>query len=252
MASRTIAVLERHLRLYRRLWRASALSFFLLPALSLLSMGLGVGGYVHTVAGHRYLGWIAPGLLVSTAFGIGVNESTFGVLSDFEWVGGLHAMRATPVRIADMIWGWLLYVLLVSELAIAAFMAVTWVFGALRPGMALVAPAVGGLVAVSVAAATTAFSATVRSQDWFMLLSRFIVLPMTLFSGVFFPIERLPVALRVLGYASPLWHGAEVLRAAGLGMRPALPIAAHLGYLVLCTVAGCLAAHRAFRRRLCQ
>ncbi len=44
MAHAAVAVLERHLTLYRRLFWASAFSSFLLPVLFLVSIGLGVGG----------------------------------------------------------------------------------------------------------------------------------------------------------------------------------------------------------------
>ncbi|MFC7641389.1 hypothetical protein ACFQX6_10690 [Streptosporangium lutulentum] len=44
MVHPTVAVLERNLALYRRLWRASAFSTFVLPVLFLVSIGVGVGG----------------------------------------------------------------------------------------------------------------------------------------------------------------------------------------------------------------
>lgn len=252
MAHPTVAVLERHLCLYRRLWRASVFSFFVLPALFLVSIGIGVGGYVGRLDGYDYLIWIAPALVASTAFQIGVNESTYGVLSDFEWVGGLHVMRGTRVRIGDMIGGWLLYVLVVTQLSVVAFVLVAWAFGAFRPAMLVTAPWVCALLGTAVAAPTAAFSATIRRDEWFLLLSRFMVLPSTLFSGVFFPIDQLPAALRPLGYASPLWHGVELMRTATLGLPPVWPVLAHVGYLLLWLAGGYAWAYHAFRRRLSE
>jgi lipooligosaccharide transport system permease protein len=250
MASPTIAVLERHLLLYRRLWRASAVSMFVMPVLFLASMGLGVGGLVHTVDGVDYVRWIAPALLVSTVFQIGVSESTYGILSDFEWAGGLHAMRGTSVRIKDMVTGWLLYVLVMAELAVMSFTVVMAAFGVLRPLDVAIDPFVGALVALSAAAPTMALSAGIRRDDWFLLLTRFVVLPMTLFSGVFFPLDRLPALIRPIGYLSPLWNGVQLTRTtvSGTGSWPL--IAVHAGYLLLCTMAGYFWAQRAFRRRL--
>ena len=49
------------------------------------------------------------------------------------------------------------------------------------------------------------------------MLFRFVVIPMTLFSGTFFPIDRLPVWIQPLAWVSPLWHGTELARAAALG-----------------------------------
>src|SRR5207253_2312639 len=98
-------VFERHILLYRRLWRTTAFSFFVVPTLYLLSMGLGVGGYVGRVAGFGYLDWITPGLLATLAFQVGVSESTYGVFVEFAWVGGMHVMRNTRVSIRDMLAG---------------------------------------------------------------------------------------------------------------------------------------------------
>ncbi|MEU4210436.1 ABC transporter permease [Streptomyces sp. NPDC026206] len=250
MAHPAVAVLERHLYLYRRLWKASVFSFFILPFLFLVSIGLGVGGYVGDIDGVSYLGWIAPGVLASTAFQIAVNESTYGVLSDFEWVGGLHTMRTTRVSVKDMVAGWLMYVLFVLTIAVLAFLVVTLLFGAVHSPWAVLAPLVCCLVAVSAAAPTTAFSASIRNDGYFELLTRFGVIPATLFAGVFFPVGDLPDGFRQLAYASPLWHGVELSRASFLGTAPAWPPLAHAGYLLLWAAAGWIWAARAFRRRL--
>ncbi|WP_433654858.1 ABC transporter permease [Nocardia sp. CA-128927] len=245
-----IAVLERHLRLYQRLWRASAFSFFVLPVLFLVSMGLGVGGYVGTIGDHDYLTWIVPGLLASTAFQIGASESTYGVLSEFEWVGGIHAMRATPLRTKDMVLGWLLYVLVATEIAVAAFLIVAAVFGRLTLGLVLSAPFVCGLLSLAIAAPTTAFSATIRDQDWFLLLTRFVILPAVLFSGVLFPISQLPSFIRPISYISPLTHGVDLLRAFTFGTATPTQVIGHVAYLLAWLAAGWLLANLTFRRRL--
>src|SRR2546421_1513500 len=213
MANPTIAVLERHLLLYRRMWRATVFSFFLVPVLFLVSIGTGVGSYVGDVRGFSYLHWILPGLMATLAFQIGVSESTYGILTDFEWVGGFHAMRSTRVSIRDMIAGWFLYILCVLGIAVTVFLAVSALFGALHSVWTVLTPLICGLIALSAAAPTTAFSGWVRNDGYFQLLFRFGVVPATLFSGVFFPVERMPLVIRPLAYLSPLWHGVELNRA---------------------------------------
>jgi hypothetical protein len=75
---------------------------------------------------------------------------------------------------------------------------------------------------------TSAFSATIENDSYFALLFRFVVIPSTLFAGVFFPVSQLPALLRPLAYASPLWHAVELCRAATLGVAPPWPVAAHV------------------------
>jgi lipooligosaccharide transport system permease protein len=93
-------------------------------------------------------------------------------------------------------------------------------------------------------------AATKRESSVFNALFRFVVLPMTLFSGTFFPVSQLPQWGRVLAWASPLWHGTELARGAALGTLRPLPAAGHTGYLVALVVTGVLLARWRFRKRL--
>lgn len=246
----TFAVLERHLTLYRRLWQASVFSSFVMPVLFLLSIGIGVGGYVGSVQGVDYLSWIVPGVLASTAFQIAVGESTYAVLGDFKWVRAYHAMRATPVNVADMVRGHLLYLVFRVTVTVLAFLVVVVFFGGLHSPWAPATVLVCALVTVAVAAPVTAFAASIDQDSYFALLFRLIVLPAALFSGVFFPVGQLVVGFRLLAYASPLWHAVELCRAATLGRAPAWPVWAHAGYLLVWAVVGVVLAVRAFRGRL--
>ncbi|OKH94818.1 ABC transporter permease [Streptomyces uncialis] len=250
MVQPSVAVLERHMLLYRRLWKASVFSFFALPYLFLVSIGAGVGGYVGEVDGFAYLDWIAPGILAATVYQIAANESTYGVYTDFEWVGGFHTMRGTRVSIRDMIAGWLMYVLVMVTMAVVAFLAIAWVFGTLHSPWVWTVPLICALLALGAAGPTMAFAACIRNDGYFELLTRFVVIPTTLFAGVFFPVSELPEGFRQLAYASPLWHGVELSRGAMLGTSPAWPVAWHIGYLLLWAVAGWICAEVAFRRRL--
>lgn len=249
-AGQALAVLERQLVLYRRVWRGSVFSSLLLPVLFLLSLGVGVGRHVGEIGGVRYLDWIVPGILSMTAFQIALGESTYPVLGDFKWTRAYHAMACTPVGVAGMLQGWLAYLVLRVVVAVTVFLAVAAVFGALASGWALVTPLVCVVLTLAVAAPVTAFSARLDNDGYFTLLFRLVMVPASLFGGVFFPVERLPVVARAAAQATPLWHAVELNRAATLGVAAAWPVWAHLGYLAVWAVAGCLLAAVSFRRRL--
>ena len=63
------------------------------------------------------------------------------------------------------------------------------------------------------------------------MLFRLVLIPMTLFSGTFFPVDRLPGAIQPVTWVSPLWHGTELARAAALGGGAALPAVGHAAVL---------------------
>jgi lipooligosaccharide transport system permease protein len=95
-----------------------------------------------------------------------------------------------------------------------------------------------------------AYSASIRNDGMFALLLRFGVIPMTLFAGVFFPVGSLPPVARWLAYASPLWHGVELCRAATLGTATAWGPGGHVAYLLGWAGAGLWLARYRYTKRL--
>ncbi|MDR7278544.1 ABC transporter permease [Catenuloplanes atrovinosus] len=245
------AAFEFHLAEFARNWRGSVFGSFVVPLLTVVGFGLGVGGYVQGgVDGVSYLHFLVPGLLAATALQIALSEATWPVMANMEWMKTYSAQAATPLRPADVFGGHLLFVLFRVTAGVGAFLLVGAVFGALRSPWAVACLPIGALLGLAVAAPVFAYTVSVPGEVWLSLLMRFAVLPMTLFAGVFFPVDTLPVALRWLAYATPLWHAADLSRAATLGRAPDWSLTGHLLYLALWAAAGtALAAHR-FHRRL--
>jgi lipooligosaccharide transport system permease protein len=247
----TLSVLEYHLTSYRRIWRSSVLSSFVLPLLTMLGFGLGVGAYVRGgVDGVPYLDWMVPGLIASTAMQIGIGDSTWPVLGGFEWRRIYYGQAAAPLRVADIVDGHLAFVLFRVLTSAGAFLLIATTFGTMHSWWAPAALPIAALVGLAVAAPTFAYSATIRSDSYLAILFRIGVIPMSLFSGVFFPVEQLPGALRWIAYALPLWHGVDLSRAATLGVAPAWSVTGHLVYLAVWAAVGWWLAWRAFTRRL--
>ena len=83
-----------------------------------------------------------------------------------------------------------------------------------------------------------AFTATQRSADAFNVLFRFGITPLFLFSGTFFPIEKLPLFLQPLAWVTPLYHGVALARSLALGRIEPVEDLVHLGVLVAVVAAG--------------
>jgi len=251
--SATGYVLEYHLVNYRRTWRSSALSSFVLPLLTMLGFGVGVGAYVRGgIGGVPYLDWMVPGLIASTAVQTAIGESSWPVFSHFEWLRSYWAQAAAPLRVGNIVGGHLAFAMVRVLTSVLAFLLVTTAFGTMHSWWALTVPAIGALVGLAVAAPTFAYAASIHSDSYLAILFRLGLVPMSLFSGVFFPVESLPVALRAVAYALPLWHGVDLTRAATLGVAPAWSIPGHLVYLAAWSVAGWLLARHRFARRLVE
>jgi lipooligosaccharide transport system permease protein len=247
------AVLEYHLVNYRRTWRSSALSSFVLPLLTMLGFGVGVGAYVRGgIGGVPYLDWMVPGLLASTAMQTAIGESSWPVFSYFTWLRSYGAQAAAPLRIGEILGGHLAFAVFRVLTTSLAFLLITTAFGTMHSWWALTVPLIAVLTGLAVATPTFAYAARVTSDSYLAILFRVGVIPMSLFSGVFFPVESLPVLLRWVAYALPLWHGVDLTRAATLGVAPAWSLIGHVLYLAVWVVAGWLLAQRQFTRRLVE
>lgn len=254
----TLLVVEHFWTWYRRNWRATAVSSVLQPLLFLLAFGVGFGTLVdgtgraaEATGGADYLVWLAPALLAVSAFQSAAFECTYPVLSGFKWQRVYHAMTAGPISPAQVATGHLAWVAVKTGGSGAIYVGVIALFGGVTGPGILVSLLAAVLTGSAVAALVTAFSASVRNEGAaFSALFRFVVIPMTLFSGTFFPIDRLPGWVQPVAWVSPLWHGTELARSAALGRWVLLPALGHLAYLVVLLAIGTRLAVRIFERRL--
>jgi lipooligosaccharide transport system permease protein len=250
-----LSVLETDLVAYRRTWRASVLSSFVLPILFVIGFGISVGSYVDRggqLGSVHYLDFIVPGMLASTALQVAFGESAWPVMSKFQWIRTYHAMVASPLRVVDIVGGDLLFLLLRIISTAAVFLLVTSLFGAVHSWWAITVLPVSGLLGVAIAGPVFAFAARVEQDGYFPLLMRLVVIPMSLFAGVFFPVSQLPGTVRWLAYVSPLWHAVTLCRAATLpGFAVSgWAVVGHLAYLAAWAGVGFWLALASFRRRL--
>ncbi|GHF61880.1 lipooligosaccharide transport system permease protein [Amycolatopsis bartoniae] len=239
---------------YRRYWKSNLYSSGLQPLLFLVAMGLGFGSQVRAgpaTGGLPYLQYIAPALLVSAAMQNAVGESTYPVLSGFKWQKDYLAVTATPISPGQLLGGHFLWVALRLSLASAVYALIAVPFGGWLNAGAVVVVLVGVGTGLACAAPVTAFAASTYDEGVrFNALFRFVVMPMTLFAGTFFPIGQIPLALRWLAWISPLWHGNQLARGATLGGVPGWEMLGHVAFLLALFAVGAYFARRSFYRRL--
>jgi len=250
-------VIEHRAIQYRRTFRSSVFTSFLTPLLFLTAMGIGLGGYVNAsstaaLGGVSYLQFLAPGLLVATSMQSAAFEATFPIIGGLNWQRTFHAMYATPLSPRDIAYGNLLWTAFRLTLIATVFTVIVVLMGAAySPAIVLGIP-IAVLTGMSFAAPIAAFSATQRTPARFNVIFRFIITPLFLFSGVFFPIDTLPSFLQAVAWLSPLWHGVVLTRGLVLGVPDMSPAQAlvHLSILVTLVAVGSWAAARLIERRL--
>ncbi|WP_380167947.1 ABC transporter permease [Jannaschia sp. R86511] len=239
----------------RRWWRSLVLRSFLEPLLYLFGLGFGLGTLVDAggdaPGGVPYAAFVAAGVLAASAMQSAFSEASWPVLGAIKWQRQYHAQLASPLRVVDVLLGHLVFMLLRLLVSVVPFWLVMVAFGLVSwpsaPWAVLSAVLCGMAFAVPVAA----FAAVTENDTSFALLLRFGIIPMFLFSGVFYPVADLPGWLQPVVQATPLFHGVELTRAASLGTDlGAVAVAGHVGYLLLLVLGGLVVAHRTYTRRL--
>jgi lipooligosaccharide transport system permease protein len=249
-----VLAMDNHWVWYRRNWRATVFSSVVSPALFLVAIGFGFGSQVAAgpmTGGLPYVQYLAPALLVMTTVQNAAWESTFAVLGSFKWQRAYWAVACTPLTPGQIAGGQLAWIAMRLSLVGSAFLVVAAALGALTSPAAVLSLVVGVLAGMALSAPIVAFSATVDDEGQkFGFLFRFVVLPMTLIAGTFYPVEQLPVWVRPLAWVTPLWHGTELSRDVAFGQPRFWPDAGHVLFLVALFALGTVLAVRAYRRRL--
>jgi lipooligosaccharide transport system permease protein len=252
-----LRVLEHHLWVYRRAWRGTVFVTFLFPTLYLLAMGIGLGslisrGPTRTLAGVSYITFIAPGLLAATTMQTAFSETTYPIMNRAYWLRTYDSMLATPLRIRDLLGGEVAWLLLRLTQVAAIFFLVMLAFRTVDSALAVLSIPVATLTGLAFGVPVMAYAATQRSDTGFSVIGRFIITPLFVLGGTFFPIDRLPTLAQGVAWLTPLYHGIALSRDLAVG-RPSLPSSVvHLTVLAIYIGLGLVAARITFHRKLAQ
>lgn len=247
----SLRVTEHYLVTYRHVWRGSVVVSFIGPTMFLAAIGVGLGSLVHTFPGGiSYLDWVAPGLLASAAMQTAAAEATYPVMMGTKWLRTYHSMLASPVSVGDIVTGHLMFIVLRLLTTAAVFTGMMAAFG-VPGGLRLVPAALAGVLCGLAFAAPIAAWAVTRDLDAaFPPMFRFVIAPLFLFSGAFFPVSQLPTGLAAIATVTPTWHGVSLCRDLVLGAGAPLVDLGHALYLALWAAGGWLVARRTYARKL--
>lgn len=240
-------------------WLGSVIAYGLgNPILYLVSVGLGIGALVDAnnsggaLGGVSYLQFVAPALLASAAIQGVMDEVTFPTMDGFVWGKIFFAINSTSVSARQIANGVMLVALARGLATVVMYLGVLLAFGAIP--LSSVAPLLisSMLAGWGMAAVMLAITARLENDEgWFALIGRFVIAPMFLFSGTFYPLDLMPIYLQPIGWVSPLWHATEIGRSLSYGM-PLEPIMAlvHVLYLAALGVVGMALSYPKFAERL--
>lgn len=226
------------------------------PLMYLFAMGVGLASLVDAnntgAFGVSYVTFIAPALLVSAAVMTAAGEFSYVIMDGFKWRRTFYGPLATAITPYQISQG--LQIAVTGRIVAQSivYLLIVFLFGATGSPWAWVSVIIATLAGTAFGFPLMAYAATLTEErGQFQLVQRFIVMPLFLFSGTFFPLSTLPWFLQWIGWISPIWHGTELSRVFSYGHQEPLWLSlTHVAYLALLTLIGWHLSRRNFAKRL--
>lgn len=217
------------------------LSGFVEPLLNLAVFGFGVGQFVGEVRlpdgeSIDYATFIVPGLMATAAMMGAVMDSTWNVYFKIHESRLYQAMLSTSLGPMDVALGEIGWALFRGALYSTSFMLVVAPLGLIPSWYGLLVIPAGVLIGFGFAALGMAITSYIKGYQQLNLVN-IALMPLTLFSGSFFPLDTLPHWLEVIIRFTPLSQGIELMRMCTLGKIDA-SIIFHIFYFLLFIACG--------------
>lgn len=253
-------IAEHEFRLIRPWLQGFFVTSFGNPLLYLFAMGIGLGGLIsaHTgpnaIDGVSYLTFVAPALLANAALLDATEQFTFPVLQGFFWNPVFFAMNAAPISAGQIVGGLTIFATTKVFVGALIYFGFMLAFGAVPSALGILSVLVAVLTAISFGVLVGAYlSSLKRDSSQVNFVFRFVVVPLSLFSGTYFPLTNMPIFLQWIGWISPLWHGSQLARDAVYGTgEPVWLTIVHVAYLLALLITGLLLMRHFAARKLAR
>ncbi len=214
---RCFKVWNRNFKVWLKHYRASIIGNFGEPLLYLIAFGYGFGALVKNVGELSYIQFLAPGMLAVTAMNGAAYEATFGSYTRMVPQKTYDAIVVTPVNVNEVIAGDILWATtkgIINSLIMLIVMLILNLVPSYTGVLTLFPILFTSFFFASLSMVVTTIS---PSYEFFSYYFTLIISPMFLLSGVFFPIENLPLLIQKIAWFMPLTHAVDACRNLILG-----------------------------------
>lgn len=248
-------VWQRNLLVWKKLAIPSLVGNIAEPLMWLVAFGYGLGALVGQVPVDGqpvpYILFLASGSICMSAMNAATFEALYSAFSRMHvqktWDGILNA----PVRLDDVVLAEMLWAAFKAVFTVTAILGVMLALGISQsPKLLLVLPVLA-LVGITFSCMALVFNALAKGYDFFTYYFTLGLTPMMFLSGVFFPRDQLPQAVRWLSEVLPLTHAVALVRPLFLDRWPTDTLL-HLGVLLAYAVVGFWVALALTRKRFAK
>jgi lipooligosaccharide transport system permease protein len=209
----TYRVWQRNRDASLRLWKTELWPPFVEAVMTLVAFGYGLGMYIKgDVEGTSYMQFIAPAVVATAVLFTASFECMFGTYFRMKIEKVFDAIIATPISIEEVVSAEVMWAATRASFTGFAVMTVLLVMGMVPSAWAALIPFVCfvvGFMLGSLAVIVTSMVPSINSFNYYITLG---VIPMQLFSGVYFPVSSMTGAMRYVAYCSPFYPCVQLMR----------------------------------------
>lgn len=242
----------RHFQVWLKLFVPALLGNFAEPLMFLVALGYGLGHFVGQIDGIPYIAFLASGIVCSSTLQNATFEAQYSAYTRMAVQNTWQAMLAAPLNIQDVVIGEIIWAGTKSLINVSAILIVSALIGAIDSWYAVWLLPILLLCGICFAAMAMVMTAVAKGYDFFMYYWTLIATPLTLLSGVFFPLSELPSSLQTIMLFFPLAHAIELTRPLTLasGHISAFAVLTHLSVILLYTLIATMLCLHLVKRRL--
>ena len=248
-------VFLRNFLVWRKLIIPSLIANIAEPLMWLVAFGYGMGALVGEVTlGEQqvpYIVFLASGSICMSAMNAATFEALYSAFSRMHvqktWDGIMNA----PVRLDDVLLAEMLWAAFKAVFTVSAILCVMLGLGIVQSWKVLLAWPILLGVGITFSCLALIFNALAKGYDFFTYYFTLFLTPMMFLSGVFFPLDSLPDAVRWVAMVLPLTQAVALVRPLFMDQWPT-DVMLHLGVLTAYAVVAWLIARHLTRKRFRQ
>ncbi|MBP6406324.1 MAG: ABC transporter permease [Proteobacteria bacterium] len=245
-------VFLRNLLVWKKLAIPSLVGNIAEPLMWLVAFGYGMGALVGQVQVGAdkvpYILFLASGSICMSAMNAASFEALYSAFSRMHvqktWDGIMNA----PISLDNVVMAEMMWAAFKAMFTVTAILCVMLALGISHSPKLLVAWPVLLGAGITFSCIALIFNALASGYDFFTYYFTLFLTPMMFLSGVFFPREQLPHAVRVASDWLPLTNAVEIVRPLFMDQWPAHPLR-HALVLLVYTVAAFWVALALTRKR---
>lgn len=204
------------------------------PLIFLFALGFGFGPVFQKAGEGDYIQFLVPGIIAMSVLFTSMFNG-IEIIWDRQF-GFLKETLVAPVSRVKIMLGRTLGGATVAIFQGIIILAISFLIGfrLFNPVLLLLALLFMFLIATLFTALGTAIASVLEDIHGFQLIMNFLVMPLFFLSGALFPLQDLPLALKIIMRFNPLSYGVDGLRGSLIGAHQ-LGVATDLGILSACS-----------------